>query len=170
MQILAPAPGDSNSEIVSCPGAAEMWISKLQANAGCRFHHQAPSVERWSPFDFTIPFASLFSLLDTSSIALPGFSFVGRGRCTRCGIDDEILLLNRCAGRVCPHCATPMEFLPFHARDRIRPEDFAPHVMAQDLRAVGLRPGDVVQTENLRRIQLGVLLTSNESPTPAYHD
>jgi molybdopterin/thiamine biosynthesis adenylyltransferase len=157
LQIASPVSCDSNHEIVSSPGAGEMWITKLPENATCRFRHHSFSVECLNRFDFTVPFVDLFSLLGTTSITLPGYSFVGRGRCAGCGIDDEVLLLDRQLDRLCPRCGDVREFLPFHARTSVRSEDFSKAALSQSLDTVGLRPGDVVRTDVNRWIQLCAL-------------
>lgn len=166
MQILSPVVCDSNCEISASPGAGEMWISKLPENGGCRFRHRSATVECLNRFDFTLPIGDLFSLLDSSTIALPGFSFVGRGRCSGCGIDDEILLLNRRLPSLCPRCGGVREFLPFHARSNIRSEDFSKDALSQSLDAVGLRPGDVVRSDNNRWIQLADFSSIHNSNYP----
>ena len=155
--LFSPASDDFNTEIVSSPGAGEMWLTKLTENGNCRFNHRAPTVECLNRFDFSQGAGQLLDSLQTASLEVPGFTFATSARCSGCGSENETLLLDRSVNLSCDQCARAMETLPFHSRVVIRREDITARHAAATLTAMGLRPGDVVKSDINRWFQLGDL-------------
>jgi molybdopterin/thiamine biosynthesis adenylyltransferase len=167
-RLFSPASDDFNTEIVSSPGAGEMWATNLMENGHCRFNHRSPTVECLNHFDLSCGFGQLLDNLQTDSIEAPGFTFATRARCTGCGTEEDVLLLNRNDNLTCSQCDWAIETLPFHSRAVIQREDItAGHAMLS-LTDMGFRPGDVVRTDINRWFQLGCIRNSS-STFPNHH-
>jgi molybdopterin/thiamine biosynthesis adenylyltransferase len=160
-RFFSPASDDFNTEIVSSPGAGEMWSTKLMENGQCRFNHRSPTVECLNHFDLSCGFGQLLDDLQTDSIEVPGFSFATRARCTGCGTEEEVLLLDRNVVLSCSQCDWAMETLPFHSRTVIQREDVTAAQAALSLTEMGFHPGDVVKTDINRWFQLGCVRSSS---------
>lgn len=155
IQILSPAPDDFNSEIVSSPGAGEIWVTKLVENNNCRFNHRAPTVEFLNRLDFSRRLGQLMDELETRSIEVPGFTFATRTRCSGCSAEEDVLLLDRNIGRACRQCERTLVVMPFHSSVATSREAVSDNYRDMTLTEIGLRPGDVVRTDINRWIQLG---------------
>jgi len=155
LQLGALEAGDANVELTACPATGEMWRTRLPRNAGCRFDHQAPDVERLAEIDFTTPLGGLFALLETRTLEVPGFTFAGSARCDRCDCAEEALWLLHPPYPPCPRCGAPQEYPRFFARPVLHADALRPWELERGLSASGLRPGEVVRTDTGRWVRLG---------------